>query len=344
MEQVSVIGIDLAKNVFHLVGMNRQGRIVIRKRTSREKLIRTVSEYPNAVVALEACGGSHYWAREFEKGGFEVKMLSPQFVKPYVKSNKNDMQDAEAIAEAATRPTMRFVPTKTVTQQELQFLHRARARIIRGRTALINELRGFFLEYGLVAPKGPKYFQKKLPKLLQEVESRASDLGKELLKNLVEELRQLDVQVKSYTEKIEELADKHPVAQRLQTIPGIGPLTAVALVAAMGDSKCFRNGRQFAAWLGLVPRQHSTGGKSVLLGISKRGDTTIRTLLIHGARTVIRWLNLHSDPRSQWLKQLLERRGVNRACVAQANKMARMAWALMARGETYQCTPQPALG
>jgi transposase len=280
-------------------------------------------------IGIEACGGAHYWARRFREHGHEVKLMVPQFVKPFVKSNKNDMRDAEAIAEALTRPTMRFVPIKAIEQQDIQSLHRMRERLIGERTALINEVHGLMHEYSIVLPKGVSKFRQAVVEKLESEKDKITTLSQKMFWKLVEEFVDLEKRIAFYQEKLEGLAQTHPECQRLMTIPGLGPLTATALIAAVGDVGVFQNGRQFAAWLGLVPKQHSTCGQTRLLGISKRGDSYLRKLLIHGARTTLRWARLKTDARSQWIRGLLERRGWNRTAVAVANKNARIVWALL---------------
>jgi transposase len=334
-QNVCTIGIDLAKKIFHLVGTDITGKMVWRKRLTRHALIPFMAQLPAVTIGMEACGGAHYWARQFRHQGHTVKLMAPQFVKPYVKSNKNDMRDAEAIAEAVTRPTMRFVPIKDVAQQDIQALHRVRERLIGARTALINEVHGLMLEYGIVLPKGVAKFRQAVVEKLESEKEKLTALSQEMFGKLVEEFVALEKQLAYYQEKLEALATTHPECQRLMTIPGIGPLTATALVAAVGDMGVFKNGRQFAAWLGLVPRQHSTGGQTRLLGISKRGDSYVRKLLIHGARATLRWVKRKTDDRSRWMKRLLERRGWNRTAVAVANKNARIVWALLCRGGVY---------
>jgi transposase len=334
-QNVCTVGIDLAKKIFHLVGTDTTGKIVWRKRLTRHALISFMAQLPPVTIGMEACGGAHYWARQLRHQGHEVKLMAPQFVKPYVKSNKNDMRDAEAIAEAVTRPTMRFVPIKDVAQQDVQALHRVRERLIGARTALINEVHGLMQEYGIVMPKGVAKFRQAVVAKLEAEKDKLTPLSQEMFGKLVEEFAALEKQLTYYQEKLEALATTHPECQRLMTIPGIGPITATALVAAVGDVGVFKNGRQFAAWLGLVPKQHSTGGQSLLLGISKRGDSYLRKLLIHGARATLRWVKLQTDSRSQWIRGLLARRGWNRTAVAVANKNARIVWALLSRGGVY---------
>jgi transposase len=333
---MSVVGIDIAKRVFHLVGMDERGKIVTRKRCSRGEVLPLLANLGPTTIGMEACGGAHYWARCLREQGHEVKLMAPQFVKPYVKSNKNDMRDAEAIAEAVTRPSMRFVPVKDVAQQDIQALHRVRERLVTARTALVNEMRGLLAEYGIVLPQGMAKFRQALMSTLEAEHTKLTPLGQELFHKLFGELGKLDAELAYYQDKLEALAQAHPVCQRLLTIPGIGPLTATALMAAVGDAGVFKNGRQFAAWLGLVPKQYSTGGQTRLLGISKRGDSYIRKLLIHGARATLRWARTKADRRSQWIRGLLDRRGWNRTAVAVANKNARIVWALLSRGGVYE--------
>jgi transposase len=296
-QEISVLGIDIAKRVFHAVGTDERGQIVFRKRLSRHALMPFIAKLPPVLIGMEACGGAHYWARRFREHGHEVKLMAPQFVKPYVKSNKNDMRDAEGIGEAVTRPTMRFVPIKEVDQQDIQALHRVRDRLMGERTALVNEVHGLMNEYGIVIPKGVSKFRRAVVDKLECEKEKLTSLSQEMFWKLVEEFAALEQQLAFYQEKLDTLAKTHPECQRLMTIPGIGPLSATALVAAVSDASAFKNGRQFAAWLGLVPRQHSTGGKERLLGISKRGDSYLRKLLIHGARATMRWVDLKTDRR-----------------------------------------------
>jgi transposase len=335
-QELSTVAIDLAKKVFHLVGTDTTGNILWRKRLSRNALMPFIAQLPPVLIGMEACGGAHDWARRFREHGHAVKLMAPQFVKAYVKSNKNDTRDAEAIAEAVTRPTMRFVPVKDVEQQDIQALHRIRERLIGERTALVNEVHGLMNEYGIVIPKGVPKFRQAVVDKLESEKDKLTPLSQELFWKLLEEFAALEQQIAFYQEKLESLAKTHPECQRLMSIPGIGPITATALLAAVGDVGVFKNGRQFAAWLGLVPKQHSTGGQTRLLGISKRGDSYLRKLLIHGARATLRFAGLKTDGRSRWIQGLLERRGWNRTAVAVANKNARIVWALLSRGGLYQ--------
>src|SRR5882724_4806797 len=336
MPQVSVLGIDIAKQIFHVVGLDDAGNVVLRKRLPRGALMSFIAQMPPVVIGMETCGGAHYWARRFREHGHTVKLMAPQFVKPYVKPNKNDMADAEAIGEAVTRPTMRLVPIKELTQQDFQALHRVRERLVKARTALITEMRGLLGEYGIVLPQGVTKFRQGLLPKLEQKQTKLTALGRAIFHRLYEEWLGLEERLAYYSGQLEAMGQAHPVCRRLLTIPGIGPLTATALVAAVNDATHFKNGRQFAAWLGLVPRQHSTGGKPRLLGISKRGDRYLRTLLIHGARSVVSRASRKTDRRSVWITDKQRRLGTSKACVAVANKNARIVWSLIAREEVYR--------
>lgn len=332
---IKVVGIDLAKKSFQLHGVDKAGRKVMSEKLSRSKVKTFMLNLSPCLVAMEACGGSHYWARLFRSQGHEVKLIAPQFVKPYVKSNKNDAADAEAICEAAQRPSMRFVAIKEIGQQDIQAIHRMRSLAVARRTAQVNQIRGLLLEYGIEIPIGRVNVNKRLPGILEDAANGLSDLFREELLQLWQELLHLDTRVAHYDEKIEQIARRDERIQRLVTIPGIGPLTATALLAAVGNVSVFRNDRELAAWVGLVPRQHSTGGKNTLLGISKRGDAYLRQLLVHGARTVLRHAERKGDRTSRWISALQERRHKNVATVALANKMVRTAYALLKNGDTY---------
>ena len=334
--KITTVGLDIAKSAFHLYAVNKMGRYMKKKQLKRKQVLPYLARLEPCVIAMEACGGANYWAREMKDLGHEVKLIAPQYVKPYVKGNKNDYNDAEAIAEAAQRPTMRFVPIKSVEQQDIQNLHRQRERIKKARTALVNQVRGLLAEYGIVINKGVAAVRKGLPDILEDAENDLTTLSRGLFADLLEELRVLDERFKQSEKQIEASNRGNEVCQRLDEILGVGPITASAVYAAAGDGKDFVNGRHFSAWIGLVPGQHSTGGKSTLLGISKRGNAYLRTLFIHGARAVLRHSANKTDRFSLWAQALLERRGHNKACVAVANKMARMAWVIMAKGETYR--------
>jgi len=334
--ELTVLGIDLAKLSFQLHGVDDEGNNILKKKLNRNKLCEFVAKLPPCVIGLEACGGAHYWTRVFEQFGHKVKIIAPQFVKPFVKSNKNDSVDAEAICEAIQRPSMRFVPAKSIEQQDIQSLHRIRSQIVARRTAQANQIRGLLMEYGVIIPKGISYIRKEIPMILEDAENELSFLFRELLSGLYDEMVHMDNRVDVIECKLEEICKQNEDCQRLLTIPGVGLLSATAMIAAIGDINVFKNGRELAAWLGLVPRQHSTGGKPTLLGISKRGDTYLRTLLIHGGRTVVRVSEKYRDKRNKWISDLSQRRGNNISAVAVANKNARIAWALLSNKTTYQ--------
>ena len=334
--KITTIGLDIAKSVFHLFAVSKMGLFVKKKQLKRKQILAYMAKLEPCLIAMEACGGANYWAREFMALGHEVRLIAPQYVKPYVKGNKNDYNDAEAIAEAAQRPAMRFVPIKSVEQQDIQNFHRQRERIKKERTALVNQIHGLLAEYGVVINKGIIAVRKALPEVLEDAENGLTVLARECFAESLEELRAIDKLFSQCERRIKSLNQNNEVCQRLDDILGIGPLTASAVYAAAGDGKDFVNGRHFSAWLGLVPGQHSSGGKTVLLGISKRGNAYLRTLFIHGARAVLRHSATKQDRFSRWAQSVLARRGHNKACVAVANKMARMAWVIMAKGETYR--------
>jgi transposase len=334
--KVTTIGIDLAKNVFVVHGVDERGKTVLKKQLKRDQVASFFANLPPCLIGMEACGSAHHWARKLESFGHTVRLISPQFVKPYVKTNKNDAADAEAICEAVSRPNMRFVPIKNAEQQAVLALHRARQGFVKARTAQANQIRGLLGEYGITIPQGIAHIAKRLPEILEDAENDLPGTFRHLLDRLGDHLKELDRQVGELEVQIQSWHREHKASQQLAQIPGIGPITASALVASIGDAKSFENGRQFAAWLGLVPRQHSSGGKQVLLGISKRGDTYLRTLLIHGARAVIRVAERKAGNKDSWLAKLMGRRNKNVAAVALANKNARTVWALLAHGRDYE--------
>ncbi len=334
--KITTIGLDIAKSVFHVFAVTQRGCFVKKKALKRKQVLAYMAKLEPCLIAMEACGGAHYWAREFIALGHDVKLIAPQYVKPYVKGNKNDYNDAEAIAEAAQRPNMRFVPIKSIERQDIQNFHCQRERIKKECTALVNQVRGLLAEYGVVIKLGVSAVRQALPGILEDADNGLTALARELFAELLEELRVVDERFEQCDRRIKALNKENEVCQRLDGILGIGPLTASATYAAAGDGKDFVNGRHFSAWLGLVPGQHSTGGKTVLLGISKRGNAYLRTLFIHGARAVLRHSANKTDRFSRWAQAVLARRGHNKACVAVANKMARMAWVIMAKGETYR--------
>ena len=332
---ITTIGLDIAKNVFQLHGTDANGKTVLRKQLKRKQLLEFFANLLPCLIGLEACGGAHYWARELIKLGHDAKLISPQFVKPYVKGNKNDANDAEAICEAVGRPNMRFVPVKSVEQQDIQLLHRIRSGLLKERTALANRIRGLLTEYGIVIPKGISKLRQQLPDVLEDGSNQLTHTARSLFAELQQQLIQLDQQVVDYDQKIQNVYRDSPLCRRLAEIPGIGPLIATALLAALGDAKTFGSARQLSAWLGLVPRQDSSGGKPRLLGISKRGDVYLRTLLIHGGRSVVNAAAKKDDAQSRWVNELVKRRNANIAAVAVANKNVRIVWALLTKSECY---------
>lgn len=334
---IKTLGMDIGKNVFHLVGLDGHGQIALRKRVSRGSLLKLTVNLPACRIGMEACCGAHHLARTLAGQGHDVRLMPPQYVRPFVKSHKNDYRDAEANAEAVQRPTMRFVPIKTAGQLDLQALHRVRDRLVSRRTALINQIRAFLLERGIPIGKGPAHLRRRMPSLLDPERSKpVSDRMIRLLSRLWQEWQQLDQQIADLTTELEMIARNDEACRRLCTIPGIGPLGATALVAAVADASGFKSGRDLAAWLGLVPRQHSTGGKPRLLGISKRGNRAIRRLLVHGARAVLQFADRQPGRVGAWLRGLQARAHRNVAAVALANKLARIAWAVLTRKETYR--------
>ena len=339
MDQINTVGVDLGKNVIHVCGMDDAGAVVLRRRFSRSQFQRWAVRLPPCRIGLESCAGAHYWARTLAGYGHEVRVINPRYVKPYVKTNKSDVRDAEAIGEALSRPTMRFVTVKTVAQQESRMLHRVRQRVIGHRTALCNQIRGFLLEFGVAVARGRAVLRRRLPEILEDGDNGLGDRGRALLWALWHELRALDERVAELDRDIEQQCQGHASSRRLRTVPGIGPLTATATVAAIGEGQDFDRARGYAAWLGLVPRHDGTGGQLRLGGISKRGDRYLRTLYIHCARAALRQAAKHDAHWARWALALAERRGRNVATVALANKLARMAWALLTRQQTYQSQP-----
>lgn len=332
---ITRVGVDIAKTVFHVHGVDRHDKAQWQAKLKRNQWLDTLCERvaPGAEIGMEACASAHYWGRELQKRGYTVKLIAAQFVKPYVKGNKNDRVDAEAVCEAMSRPGMRFVAVKTVEQQDIQAAHRIREELVAQRTAKVNQIRGLAGEYGIIAPVGIQKLRGAIPHWLEDVENCLTDEFRALLSDMVNDLHYLDRRIASLDERIAQTIKADPVARRLLELRGVGPLTASALSGALGDGSAFGKGRDFAASLGLTPRQHSTGGKDRLLGISKRGDSYLRKLLVHGARAVIRHAKHRNDGLSQWLNDLVARKHVNVVTVALANKTARIAWAIV-HGET----------
>jgi len=334
--KITTIGLDIAKSVFHAVGVDKAGKLIKKKMLRRKDLLPFIAKIEPCLIVMEACGGASYWAREFEQFGHVVKLIAPQYVVPFRQGNKNDYNDALAIAEAAQRPNMRFVKPKSVEQQDVQLLHRMRERLTKQSTALINQVRGMLAEYGIVMTKSKSAFKAQLPDILVDEANTLTTKGRAIFYQLYDEVIDIEKRLKSCDTQVLNETQNNVICQRLQTIPGVGPVTATAIYAAVGDGKDFSNGRHFSAWCGLVPKQHSSGGKDNLLGISKRGNAYLRTLFIHGARAVLRHSGSKSDKLSCWAIQLAERRGFNRACVAVANKLARMSWVIAAREQEFR--------
>jgi transposase len=333
--KITTVGIDLAKNVFQVHGIDERGQAALRKQLKRGQFALFFANLPPCLIGMEACGSAHHWARKLQSQGHTVKLIAPQFVKAYVKTNKTDAADAEAICEAVGRPNMRYVAVKTLEQQALLSEHRVRQGFVKARTAQANQIRGLLAEFGLVIPKGIANLNLRIPEILEDAANDLPPSLRQLVYRLMSHFRDLDRQVRELEAQIKAWHQANETSRRLEAVPGIGPLGASALVASIGDAKTFKNGRQLAAWLGLVPRQHSTGGKPTLLGISKRGDVYLRTLLIHGARSAILAAQRRGDTTS-WPAKLAERRHPNVAAVALANKNARVVWALLAHDREYQ--------
>uniref|UniRef100_E6QU55 Transposase of ISCARN91, IS110 family IS1111 group n=1 Tax=mine drainage metagenome TaxID=410659 RepID=E6QU55_9ZZZZ len=332
--KITTIGIDLAKDVFQVHGVDSHGKAVLRKQIRRGEMTKFFVNLPPCLIGMEACGSAHHWARKLSEYGHTTKLMAPQFVKPYVKSNKNDMADAEAICEAVARPNMRFVPVKNIEQQAILSIHRGRQGFVKARTAQANQMRGLLAEYGVIIPKGIHSISERMPSILEDAGNGLPGMMRNLLARLNEHFKVLDQQVDELEAQIRHWHKESELSRKLEAIPGIGPITASAIVATVGNATEFRNGRQLAAWMGLVPKQYSSGGKQNLLGISKRGDVYLRTLLIHGARSVIRYAGDKAAPDG-WLRKLMARRNNNVAAVALANKNARVIWALLAKGAIF---------
>lgn len=332
---INLLGIDIAKNVFQLHGVDQMGKAVLKKRLSRDQLSAYIGNLPKCKIFIESCGGSNYWARVFQRSGHTVKLISPQFVKPFVKTNKNDANDAQAIVEAGSRPSMNFVPVKQVEQQDIQSVHRIRSRLVKNRTALINEIRGLNLEYGITIPAGALKVKKALLSIIDNHHNELTMSSRELMRELYDELLDIEIRLKTFEQKIKLICKQNNACQRILKIPGIGELTATAIIAAVPNPSEFKNGRHMSAWLGLVPRQASSGNKQVLLGISKRGDRYIRTLLIHGARAALSFCKNLDNEHGRWLVDKKSKMQFNKAAVALANKNARIVWSLLKTGDEF---------
>jgi len=333
--KITTIGFDLAKDVFQVHAVDERGHAVLKRQLKRSQVATFFANLPPCLVGMEACSSAHHWARKLQGLGHTTRLIATQFVKAYVKSNKNDAADAEAICEAVARPNMRFVPIKNVEQQAVLALHRARHALVKARTAQANQIRGLLAEFGLIIPKGITYIRARVPQLLEDAGNELPSEFRLLIERLTQHLIELRRRADEIGAQIETWHRNSDLSRRLIAIPGVGPMSASALAASVGDGRNFTNGRQLAAWLGLVPRQSSTGGKNVLLGMSKRGDAYLRTLLIHGARAIISRVRQkqHSNP---WVLNVMERRNRNVAAVALANKNARIAWALLAHNRHYR--------
>ena len=336
---IASIGIDLGKTTFHLVALGERNKVLVRKKFSRATLLTYTANLPAALIGLEACAGAHFLGSALRAQGHQVRLIPAQFVKPYRKSNKNDFIDAEAIAEAVTKQNMRFVQIKTQEQLDWQAMHRVRDRLMQCRTALINEIRGFLLERGLTFAARPIYLRKNLPTVIEDAEQNLSPLLRWLLDRLWQEWKQTETEIEAISDEIERISNEDARCRQLRQIPGFGPLVSTATVAAIGNGSAFRRGRDFAAWVGVVPRQYSTGGKQRLYGISKRGNVYLRRMLIHGARAVLLRVKYDTGGFGQWVHRLAQRAPRNKVVVAIANKLARMAWAVLSSGKEYRHQP-----
>jgi transposase len=336
MQAVTTIGLDIAKSVFQVHGVDAEGNVIVRRQLKRRHVLAFFQKLPRCVVGLEACASSHYWARGLQALGHTVRMMPPAYVKPYVKRHKNDAADAEAICEAATRPTMRFVTIKTPEQQSCLMLHRTRHLFIRQQTAVINAIRAHLAEFGIVAPVGRNGVEQLLEVVANPDDKRLPEIARACVAALGAQLQTLKAQILQFDRLIMTWHRSNEASKRLDEIPGVGPVLATALVASIADPKAFRSGRDFSAWIGLVPKQNSSGGKERLGNISKRGDRYLRSLFTTGALAVIRYAKIHGTKHRPWLTALLARRPTKVAAIALANKIARMAWAIMTRGERYQ--------
>ncbi len=336
MQTITTIGLDIAKSVFQVHGIDAAGQVVIHRQLKRRFVLSFFEKLPSCLVGIEACASSHYWSRELQALGHTVLLMPPAYVKPYVKRQKNDSADAEAICEAVTRPNMRFVPTKTVEQQSCLMLHRARHLFIRQQTAVINSIRAYLAEFGIVAPVGRRGVEQLLEVVADIADRRLPEVARACLAALGSQLRALKAQILEFDRRIIAWHRSSATSKRLDAIPGVGPALATAFVASIADPKAFRSGRDFSAWVGLMPKQNSSGGKDKLGSISKQGDRYLRSLFTAGALAVIRYAKIHGTDHRPWLTRLLARRPTKVAAIALANKLARMAWAMMARNERYK--------
>jgi len=336
MQTITTIGFDIAKSVFQVHGVDAEGNVIIRRQLKRRYVLAFFEKLSPCLVGIEACGSSHHWARELQARGHTVRLMPPAYVKPYVKRQKNDMADAEAICEAVTRANMRFVPTKTSEQQSGLVLHRTRHLFVRQQTAVINAIRAHLAEFGIVAPVGRKGVEELLIVVANPTDRRVPEIARACLAALGAQLHRIKEQILEFDRMIRAWHRSSETSRRLDACPGVGPALATALVATVADPKAFRSGRNFSAWIGLVPRQNSSGGKDRLGSISKQGNRYLRGLFVAGALAVIRYAKIHGSKHRPWLTALLARRSTKVAAIALANKIARMAWAMMAKGERYK--------
>jgi len=335
MAEVTIIGVDLAKNVFQVHGAATDGSVLFRKKLSRPQFARFMAEQPSCCVAMEACASAHHWARQMTQQGHEVRLIAPHYVKPFIKRQKNDAADAEAIVEAAQRPTMRFVEPKSADQQARAVAFRTREQLVKQRTEAVNALRSHLYEFGHVAPEGIGYVPR-LERVVADPDAGIPDLAREICRMLLEQINHLTDRINALKTRIATISNEVEMPRRLQTLPGVGPITALAVETFAPPMEKFRRGRDFAAWLGLVPRQHSTGGKQKLGKTSKMGQRDIRRLLVIGATAVIRWASRRRAPKGSWLARMLKRKPIPVVAVALANKMARGIWAMLSRDEDYR--------
>lgn len=335
-QNITRVGIDLAKNIFQVCAVNHYGKVLFNKTIKRDQLPSFISNINPCEIILEACASSNYWAGKFEGFGHRVKLINPAYVRPFVKTNKNDATDAEALCEAAARPTMRFVQPKNKEQQDIQLIHRVRSRLVGKRTSLSNQIRGLLAEYGITIPEGIRYVRQQLPVILDHAGTELSPLAREIFTRQYEELVEMDKRINHLTRQLTDQSNQQHRCRQFKTVFGIGPMTSTALFSIMGDPGHYKNGREFAAFLGLVPRQVSTGGKTILRGISKRGDCQVRTLLIQGAQAALSKMHNRDDRLSRWANRLKARRGHNIATVALANKLARICWSMAANNTEFQ--------
>ena len=333
--KVSIIGIDLAKNVFQVAALNRGGKPIMNRAVRRARLLDVIRQFEPTVLAMEACGSSHYWGRLFRDMGHDVRLVPPQHVKPFVRINKTDAGDAVAVCEAAQRPNIRFVSIKSIPQQDLRLLNRQRLRLIRLRTGTANQIRGFAREYGVFFPIGYRQLLTDLPAALEDGDNELSVIARNTLWELYQELNGFTEKIQRLQAQLVKLAKLQESFERLQEVPGFGPVVSAAYLGAVADGQQFHNGRQSAAWLGLVPRLNGSGGRTQTLSITKNGDKELRAMLVHGARAVVRWADRRDDRMGKGIQQLKSRRGTNKTVVALANKMARIAWVIVARGERF---------